>query len=913
MKSLADTFFGRALGLLASAVIRYRWLFLWPQIFLFGLSIFYTVKYLQFDPSRDNLVGSGKKYHQTYLKFKKEFPAQDDLVVVVESENPEKNRQFVERLGAKLDVETRMFTNVVYRTDFKMLGSKALLFASEDDLKGLREQLTNFLPFIQQFTQVTNLDALFQMVNNQFLHARNETNAQNEALIKAIPVLQRIVDQASYTLEHPGIPPSPGIAALFGAGDEDIYITFASNQIYLVTAQAVSDDVSGEAVEELRKLVARTEHEVPGLNIGVTGESVLEHDEMEQSRKDSTIASIFSLVLCSLIFIYGYQETGRPLKATFCLLVGLAYTLAFTTATVGHLNILTVTFLPILIGLAIDFGVHLITRYEEELRSGRSEEEAIRKAMVYTGQGVFTGALTTAAAFLAMGLTNFKGIQEMGIICGGGMLICFVPMMTMLPVMLFRGTQNRIDQEQAHRPDLRARIESIWLRHPVPTIIVTTSLFGLALLMFPRLHFDYDLLNMQSKGLPAVVFEKKLIDSTPKSVLFAAVVADTPEQAVELQKRLLQLPTVSEIESMAPRVLGEQTETRRMIGEIKQDIASIHFAPADLMPVNLAGLSVTLYSTAGFMGAGADAARKDDPDVAAQLLRLRDGITALRRELWSGDASDRDEASRKLGIFQRALLNDVHDTFDALQQQDNSAPLRAYDLPPSLRNRFIGMTGKFLLQVYPKDDVWQRNNQEKFIKEVQTVYPDVTGTPVQLYYYTELLRKSYQTAAWYALIAIVIMVFIHFRTVSSVVLALLPVGIGFMWLCGLMGYLNIPFNPANIMTLPLVIGIGVTNGIHILNRFAEEKNPGILAKSTGKAVFISGLTTMSGFGSLILAQHQGIRSLGEVMTLGVATCMIAGLTFLPAVLTLWAPWRELAKKQPSGDNARSTLGREEPR
>jgi predicted RND superfamily exporter protein len=126
-----------------------------------------------------------------------------------------------------------------------------------------------------------------------------------------------------------------------------------------------------------------------------------------------------------------------------------------------------------------------------------------------------------------------------------------------------------------------------------------------------------------------------------------------------------------------------------------------------------------------------------------------------------------------------------------------------------------------------------------------------------------------------------------------------------------MGYCNVPFNPANIMTLPLVIGIGVTNGIHILNRFAEEKTPSILSKSTGKAVFVSGLTTISGFGSLILGKHQGIRSLGEVMSVGMATCMLAAITFLPAVLSFWQQVRP--KKQPSGDNARSTLGREEPR
>jgi predicted RND superfamily exporter protein len=254
----------------------------------------------------------------------------------------------------------------------------------------------------------------------------------------------------------------------------------------------------------------------------------------------------------------------------------------------------------------------------------------------------------------------------------------------------------------------------------------------------------------------------------------------------------------------------------------------------------------------------------------------------------------------------------VRETFRALQNQDNSSPLRVQDLPKALRDRFVGVTGKYLLQVYPEKDVWQRENQQEFIEQLRTIDSNVTGTPVQLFEYTELLKESYEQAALYSLGAIVILVIIHFRSMSSVVLSLLPVAIGSIWLGGLMGYLGIPFNPANIMTLPLVLGIGVTNGIHILNRFAEEQHASILARSTGKAVFVSGLTAIAGFGSLVLAQHQGIRSLGYVMATGVTTCMIAGLTFLPAILSLTLRHRPQTK-QPSVDNARSTLGREEPR
>src|SRR5262249_22703728 len=148
--------------------------------------------------------------------------------------------------------------------------------------------------------------------------------------------------------------------------------------------------------------------------------------------------------------------------------------------------------------------------------------------------------------------------------------------------------------------------------------------------------------------------------------------------------------------------------------------------------------------------------------------------------------------------------------------------------------------------------------QEAFVMDLQRVSPWATGTPVQLYYYTKLLKESYQQAALYALIAIALLVFVHFRKISCVVLSLIPVAVGSLWMTGVMGLFGIPFNPANIMTLPLVIGIGVTNGIHILNRFAEELHPSILARSTGKAVLVSGLTTITGFGSLIVAKHQGI-------------------------------------------------------
>ncbi len=948
MKALsADSLLARLLGKLAAAVIRHpRWFF-YPQLALFFASILATVAFLQFDTNRDDLVGPNLKYHRNFLALQKEFPQQgNDLVVVVESDDTEKNRQFVERLAAKMTPETNLFRDVFYQHDLAMMGTKALFFVPATNLVEIQTALHGDLPFIQQFTQTTNLISFFEQINTAFRTAPRETNEQTESLVQALPVLTRIITQATASMQMPGQQPSPGVAALFGSTNvSDIYNTLNHGRIFLLVThppvgelnstppalwkllknailenvfhrRVTSGDLTGDAIERMRQLIQQTKIEVPGVNVGLTGEPVLDYDEMAQSQKDMTLASLVSLFLCAMIFIYGYNETGRPVKATICLIVGLAYTLAFAALAVGHLNILTITFLPMLIGLGIDYGVHLITRYEEELRHGKTQEAALTKAMVFTGQGIFTGALTTAGAFIAMAFTNFRGIQEMGVICGGGLLLCLVPMMTLLPVLLLRGRQNVIDHA-TREDEHRARIENLWLQRPAIVVGVTVALGALALTQIYRgnVKFDYNLMELQSPSLSSVVFEQKLTHAD-KSVLFGAIVATNLNHAIALEEKLNELTnTVADIE-LPSDMLGAFIESNQiiklpLIHAIKQEVAPLQFAAPDPKPVNLDDLSVTLYSLYGYCGAALDEIGNSDP-VTNQFVSLQQAIEALRMAMLQGDATVLAAHADKLAQFQRALFSDLRETFESLKNQNDSAPLSVDDLPAALRDQFVGETGKFLLQVYPKADVWERTNQEKFVADLRTVDPNATGTPVQLLEYETLLRNSYIQAAWYSLAAIAFLVFFHFRTLGSVILALLPVGIGTLWLAGLMGWFGISFNLANIMTLPLVIGIGVTNGIQILNRFAEERTPNILARSTGKAVLVSGLTAIAGFGSLILAKDQGIHSLGCVMAVGIATCMIAGLTFLPALLNLLGRWRPLIK-QPSADKTSPTPGQEEPR
>jgi hypothetical protein len=410
-----------------------------------------------------------------------------------------------------------------------------------------------------------------------------------------------------------------------------------------------------------------------------------------------------------------------------------------------------------------------------------------------------------------------------------------------------------------------------------------------------------------------VIFEQKLLDSADKSLLYGAVIADSLSNAADLAEKIRKLPTVADVEPpFYGDFLADQSEKLKLVGQIKQEIASLQFNPPDTRPVKIYELSRTLYGLSGYLGNALEEVGNSEPALTRQLVALRQAIENLRKTMLQGDTLALTEHADKLAQFQQALLSDLIGTFQFLQHQDDSAPLRVEDLPSAVHDEFVGVTGKLLLQVYPKDDVWERDPQEKFVAALRTIDPDVTGAPVQFLEYETMMKDSYVQAAWYSLTAIALMVFFHFRSVGAVILSLLPVAIGTLWLAGLMGWFGIPINLANIMTLPLVIGIGVTNGIHILNRFAEERTPSILSRSTGKAVLVSGLTAITGFGSMMLAKHHGLFTLGCLMAMGLATCMIAGLTFLPALLNLLGRWRPLIK-QPSADNSPSTPGQEEPR
>ena len=221
-----------------------------------------------------------------------------------------------------------------------------------------------------------------------------------------------------------------------------------------------------------------------------------------------------------------------------------------------------------------------------------------------------------------------------------------------------------------------------------------------------------------------------------------------------------------------------------------------------------------------------------------------------------------------------------------LQAISDPQPPVLADLPSEVRHRFVGHTGKHLIRVYPRENVCDMEPLQRFVQELEQVDPRITGDPVQTFYASRQMRASYLRAAWLAAVAVAVILFIDLRRISDVLLAALPTGLGLLQLFGLMGLLQLPLNPANIIVLPLIIGIGIDDGIHVLHDYRRHGRHGGLTRASVTGIVLTSLTSMIGFGSLMIARHEGLRSLGRVVTLGIACCLVTSVVLLPCLLEL---------------------------
>lgn len=902
----------QALRALARLTTTFPWTVLVCSVVVAILALFYTVQHLEFIAGRNDLISPDKRYLQLDEEYANEFMGVDQLVVVVEPRDVYQGKDFAARLGAILARDTVHVEEVFYRIDTTSLEGKKLLYLSAEDLRSLHDNLEEHRDLVRDLTTAPGLNTLFRAINQQvssgmvshivkgFLGL--DTPAEStEATAEAKPLqitflksllqeLERALSSADYGYRSPW-------SNFVGEADElsdNGYLISDNRRFVFLMVEAKKSNEGGfnerqESIAAIRQAVTDLRREFRGLAAGVTGTQAINNDDMVGAQSNSNVAAVISLVGVTLLYLLFFKKIRHPLLIVSALLVGLGWTMGFITLTVGHLTIITVFVAPILIGLADDFGVHFVARYEEERDLGLDVTAALTAVFMRTVPSIAAGAMTTALAFFAVMLADFRGMQELGWITGGGLLLSLIATLTCMPALLVVCEARRpwevVAGGRTFLTGVFAGLGTLMARARWPLLALAGLLTLASLAVLPTVSFDYNLLNLQAHGSESVEWEKRIIANSERSSWNALATASTPAEAMRKAAAFKTLPAVEVVESVASLIPEEQDERLALVRALQPVLSDLPPTLLSPSPVDVRDLQRTLDKLKLKVRENNEDWDPQKKPPERELGEVRQSLLAVVERL---QTLPENEAREALTRFQQPLFLDFQDKWSLLRNNINPpGPIALADVPAQLKNRFVSQDGKkFLLQIYPKKNIWDREPLEEFISQLRQVDADVTGSPVIGYESIRAMKEGYVEGGLYALVAVVLVTFFTLRSVGDTLLAMLPLGLGMVWTAGWMWLFNLQFNLANLIAVPLIIGIGVENGIHLVHRFREEGEggPALVTGSTGQAVALFSLTTMIGFGSLMVAKYYGIFSMGLLLTVAVGSVLVASLTVLPLLL-----------------------------
>ncbi len=865
---------------------------------LFGvLGVAYTLQALTFKTSTRSLLPQGASYVVRYGEYAKDFGELEDIVVVVEAGSFEGARAYASRLVQELKESPIKSQRIAYRIDPKRFEGRQLLYLSTPELKEIRDKIFDYQEFMESFAGDPTLARLLEGINTQlaaaFVSNLFDLGLQDKDLPVDTRFLRVLLDQISARLDRPAPYQSPwGTLFSFGGDPADAGYFLSEDKSLLFILVEPPEPKKGsfvgdqEAIETIRGVIARLGPSFPSVQAGVTGVLALSNDEMAAAFRDSQVATVLAFGLTLLVMALAFMRVGKPLLIMVTLAVSLAWSLGLVTLTVGHLTLFSVMFISIVIGIGIDYGIYFLFRYKEEIFLGRNLKEALELTAARTGPGMLLGALTAGGTFLVLVLTDFQGIQELGFIAGISILLSWLSMMTFFPALLVL-----VDRRHGTRPhDQKPHVYQLGRIH-VPALDRLTSypktVLGIAavataasIAALPFVGFDYNVLKLQAKGTESVAWEKRILASTGRSGANGLASAATIEELRRKQETFERLPSVSEVDSVLRVIPDDQKEKIAVIESLAPLVAPIRIGrpyPVDLERMKRALVDLKRRFDVVITEAGAKA--------PAEVKMIRDKTVALMRRL---EKTDRETAAAALNYLQAQLYRDFVSKFYGLQRNLKPRPVSLQDVPEELRRKFIGASGRFLIQIHPRVDTWERTGATQFVTELRSVDPDVTGSPVITYEAIRLMERAYLQGTAYAFLLVGVLSFLMIRRIRETLLALIPLVLGLMWTIGLMRLFGIQFNLANIWGLPLIIGASAEFGLNVVLRYLEGRSHGgpLVARSTVMAVALNGLTTMVGFGSMMVAAHRGIFSLGLLLTIGSACGLVASLVVLPVVLRL---------------------------
>jgi predicted RND superfamily exporter protein len=952
---------GRIVGMIA----RRPRLFMWPVLILACAAAGITVSDLRLQTGRDALVDPAADFSQTWTQYTQDFASHGDLVVVVETATPDRPliQATIDHIGERLKSEPEYFRDVLYRIDKRKLRPKSLQLLSPSELRVASRRVGEYSTAVrqQQWDQI-RVTSMSKKLRQKFASYRREGLPETSLLREADRLassLDRFVDGTVQGVRYKSSTfPSPWeklVPTEFETAAEDADLAYLMTNEFtqgmlkaVVVPHEAALDPNSPSIHRLREICDEVQAKYTDtgakLRVMVTGIPVLEHDELSRAGRDMLLAALLAMVLVGGMLSFGFRSLRHPMLILLTLIVALSCTFGVATLAIGHLNILSICFAAVLIGLGVDFGVHFLSRYLHIRQENPQVDDALQQTGLEAGSGIITSALTTALAFGSAALTGFPGLAELGIIAGSGILISAACTFGFLPALIAisdaGSTAEQLPQPFAGR--LFRRIVA-----GVPLIMLAVSL--LAILGVGsravdwnsgqpelRLSYDANLLNLQDPELDSVKAQQVLWENANESLLYAVATAGSQQEATQLATSLSQLPTVSHVSELASLLSGNLTpEQQQGIVQLRSQVAGVSTSvPAfGAIPPSQVGRELdALYKTV-----------KASSDPRAQVPAAR-----LDRFLDRMEAMSPQQRSAVLDAYQNLLAGSLLYQFERVARASSLEQIEASDLPASWANRLyseVDGAPQYLIKIYPKHNIWNAVELDAFVQDVRSVSSNVTGIPIQNYESSRQLQASWSSITIYSLAAIslfllleflrpgqkaltlitpmlitgfigytmhtrtgevnphlmigiyvAMVVFIalvvDFRNLRDTFIAILPPVAGAALMAGAMAIFHVDLNPLNLVVLPLILGIGVDDGIHIVHDYRRQVARGsrsyVPSGETVTGVILTSLTTAVGFGSLLIAGHQGLVSVGLVMVLGVTSCMLVALVPLPALLTLVA-------------------------
>jgi len=857
-----------------------------------------------------DLLPSGDQRTIQFNKIIDEFVSATSLVVVVQGEE-DRIKAYADALAPKIlalrdpdDNAKRLFKRVDYKTETDFLKNHGLMLIKENDLENLEDIYTD-----------PNLDGLLFNLNNAMEKeyvGKEESISTREQEDGAVYFLDGIQELAVALKEA---------AAGNELSDEDVqkvadkiligepyFLSYDEKALILNVIPnftmmdthylVVGTDAAQEVVDGLLT-------EFPDVQAGLTGFIAVGRDEMVYSEKSLGYTTLIAVIAILILLMVSFRMWVAPVLALTSLLVGLVWAVGAAALMVGQLNIMTQMMAVILLGLGIDFSIHIISGFTERRAAGDSIPESMVATFLQSGKGIITGAFTTACAFLTLVISHSRGMKEMGLVTGTGLLAILLATFIFLPALLvFR--ERRLDKKREEGKGRKEFVQrdisfrflgslTVWLgKHYIFTIVASVAITVLLVWSATKITFDHNYMNMEPKGLTSIALQDTVLEKFDLSMDYALVLTDDVDQSRTFAKEYRELGSVAVTEDISIYLPSEEEQEKRIphILEIKEKIQSAEIKDALL--------------------------QNDIETLRQEILRLEMNVMEMQDMAFIGGQDKVDNKCKEIvgdpndpdsgNMFQDLLqilesdelratdgFSGFHQKFapyfkQAVVRMGSTDSIRLEDLPDSILDRY-GNTRRdqFLVTVFPAGNIWQdKNFLDRFVQDLEKVSDRATGMPPVFEALIEIIGRDGRNAVLLTLVIVFVLLVLDFRSPRMALMAMIPLAFGIFWMVGLMRLVGMQLTVMNVMGLPLIVGIGIDDGVHIVHRWKHEGKGkiGLIFSSTGKAILLTSLTTMLAFGSLVFSIWRGFGHLGGALFLGVGACFLTTVLGLAGLIGL---------------------------